>query len=54
MEAVKGYRFHFDHSYRTSKLEYGAIFFNIRQKVNVRSLIICKETCLKACGSFRS
>ena len=57
LEEVKGYRFrfHFGHSYQTSKTWMRRNFlWNVRQKVNVLSITICKETFLKACNSLTS
>ena len=56
-EAVKEYRFrfHFGHSIKPQKLDMWCKFLrNMRQKVNILSNIIRKETFLKACGALRS
>ena len=57
LEAVKGFAststLAFD--IERQKFECGTIFLqNIRQKLSILSISICKETFLKACGSLRS
>ena len=49
VEAVKGTA-----STLTIRIERQNFFNNLRQKVNVWSIIICEERFLKACASLRS